>query len=365
MSMIKCPECGQRVSSMAGTCPHCGVRIAGNIRECTNCGKILTKAQTVCPDCHTELPAEADEEPAPIQENREADCRRQRKGCWGKTLAWLLTLLILAAATVAGLYYFDLQRKADREEKDYIRLAKVSNPEFYRQFLADYPESGHRDEVTKRMTALQQEKDDWEKALHENTREGYRAFGAKYPRSARKRVCESKTDSIDWAEAVEENSYEAVCRYLKAHPEGCYVSEAAEKRDGMARGKVTEEDRTAAAARLAHLFAKGIGKRDSAQVAAVIPGKMKNFCGIKDATPGQIAGFGKEKAEKGAAAPDYAVSDIYLRKVAVSDSSLGFSADFTLTETVKRSGIKPASTKKYKGNATLDMQHRITSMNLR
>lgn len=31
MSMIKCPECGEKVSTMAGTCPHCGVLIKGNL----------------------------------------------------------------------------------------------------------------------------------------------------------------------------------------------------------------------------------------------------------------------------------------------------------------------------------------------
>ena len=55
MSIIRCPECSQRVSSLAGTCPHCGVSIRGNIRQCPHCNEYVMKSATVCPHCSTPL----------------------------------------------------------------------------------------------------------------------------------------------------------------------------------------------------------------------------------------------------------------------------------------------------------------------
>ena len=55
MSMIKCPECGERVSTMAGTCPHCGINIAGNLKQCPNCNEYCLNSQDTCPYCGTPL----------------------------------------------------------------------------------------------------------------------------------------------------------------------------------------------------------------------------------------------------------------------------------------------------------------------
>ena len=43
MSVIKCPECGQEVSTKADVCPHCGVAIKGNLKRCPKCNTIMLK----------------------------------------------------------------------------------------------------------------------------------------------------------------------------------------------------------------------------------------------------------------------------------------------------------------------------------
>lgn len=42
MAMIKCPECGQEVSSMAKNCPKCGCPIDTQVR-CPKCGSTDVK----------------------------------------------------------------------------------------------------------------------------------------------------------------------------------------------------------------------------------------------------------------------------------------------------------------------------------
>ena len=63
MPIIKCPECGRQVSSLAATCPSCGVAIAGNIVKCPHCGEIVLANQNVCPNCHTNIALKSQQDP--------------------------------------------------------------------------------------------------------------------------------------------------------------------------------------------------------------------------------------------------------------------------------------------------------------
>lgn len=47
MALIKCPECGEQVSTSASQCVHCGCTYT----VCPECGKIHVGAFAVCPEC--------------------------------------------------------------------------------------------------------------------------------------------------------------------------------------------------------------------------------------------------------------------------------------------------------------------------
>lgn len=47
MALVKCPECGNEVSSTARQCVHCGFSFV----VCPDCGEILSDGVTVCPNC--------------------------------------------------------------------------------------------------------------------------------------------------------------------------------------------------------------------------------------------------------------------------------------------------------------------------
>ena len=141
MSMINCPECHQRVSSLAGTCPHCGVAIRGNVKQCPTCKTYVMKDATTCPVCSSILqpaPESADGDTAtggggkqPVRKNK------------GKCIAWTLLGLALCIAVAASCYIFTNRREKQREEEQYARLEALANPEYYQQFLIDFPNSSH------------------------------------------------------------------------------------------------------------------------------------------------------------------------------------------------------------------------------
>ena len=52
MALIKCPECGNSISSEATNCPHCGCPKSRYARSlCPECGAELSETTTICPQC--------------------------------------------------------------------------------------------------------------------------------------------------------------------------------------------------------------------------------------------------------------------------------------------------------------------------
>ena len=60
MALIKCPECGHTVLSVASTCPNCKHRMTPEVvhsgelttvRQCRSCGELMTGDSTRCPHC--------------------------------------------------------------------------------------------------------------------------------------------------------------------------------------------------------------------------------------------------------------------------------------------------------------------------
>lgn len=49
MSLIKCSECGNSISSSAKNCPHCGIKL--NLQTCPECGAKLDGTENNCPEC--------------------------------------------------------------------------------------------------------------------------------------------------------------------------------------------------------------------------------------------------------------------------------------------------------------------------
>lgn len=367
MSMISCPECGQRVSSMAGTCPHCGCRIADNVWICTECGTVCTMGQAECPKCNAPSPEHAEPEKANLHTELH-EKPRKRGGRKMRGWKWILipTTLVLLALVAAGVYQVYLQNVKEEEDREFESLMTASNPEFYRQFLMAHPDSEHCREVEARMLKLIEEKDEWEQACSTGTREAFVAFGRKYPGSARRCLCEGKLDSLDWCEAKSKDSGEAIDRYLREHPDGRFAEEAAEIKNTMARTKVSPEERTAILGRLNDFLANAIAKQDAKQAAAAMDGKMLDFCGKPDATPEQVAAFAKGKMGKNVLGLHYDIRpDAKIGKVRLADETSCYETEFTLEETLSRSDAGKTERKTYKTRARLDTQYRILSMDMK
>lgn len=202
--MIKCPECGQRVSSMALTCPHCGVGIKGHLRECPMCGEWILDDQTRCPECNSvvEVKPQSDQDSSSGYDkgNQDKQDNKGKQENQGKkkssnTILWVLVFmvpLISIGAAWAITSYLDYKDAADR-----------------RQFEEELEERRMEEERRNKEFAEIQRK-----------------------------------DSLDWVYAQEVNTVASMDRYLQLHPQGNYMDEAMMKREALKRTEVTEEDRS-------------------------------------------------------------------------------------------------------------------------
>ena len=367
MSMIKCPECGERVSTMAGTCPHCGINIAGNLRQCPNCNEYCLNSQEKCPNCGTSLPAvkeENMEQEQQMQETIKVKKKPAKKS--GKSLILALTFAIIIAVIICGMYYLDYKNNKDREEREYAMLENTSNPEYYKDFLAKYPKSIHYQEVKEQLNVLLDENEEWNKIMQDVSRSEIEKFMNAHPYSRRLQECADIIDSIDWMDAKKINTEEAIVNYLNTHPNGKYAEEASQKKNELGLMKITEQDKAIIRSSLENFFTAAMSKQDVSLISEAIPEKMENFCGTQDATPEQIIAFAKNKMASDVMGLHYTIENNFdVRKQTLSDGTTGYAVTFSLQEIISRSDTNQPSTKTYQVSALLNAEHKIVRMSIR
>lgn len=367
MSIIKCPVCRQQVSTMAGTCPHCGTKISGQLRQCPSCGEYNLVTQNKCSGCGAllQLSREEESEQAEKHESVTTSQKKHKKTSIWRRLLWFVVVIGLIVLCAAGYYYYNQQQMQLKEQKDYERLEGITNPEFYQQFLIDYPESKHYNEINKRMHLLQVEADEWKQLLKNINRTNVSQFLQKHPNSLRQRACEDMLDSIDWQDALSIGSEEAVTDYLAKHPSGRYVSDAAEKKNKLLLSKVTPEEKAMIRGTLEAFFSKAIGGQDIEAARAAIPDTMISFCGKLNANAETIIEYAREKMAKDVIGLHYIIEQqMGVHKETLPDGNTGFAVEVGLQETISRSDTNQPTSNIYRVNALLNQEQKIVRMNI-
>lgn len=368
MSMIKCPECGERVSTMAGTCPHCGINIANNLKQCPNCNEYCLNTQDKCPYCGTSLSVVTDESIGQEKQENGATTEKTKKPEKKRNKTLIFSVFFAAALLliIGGLYFLDYKNDIDREEREFTMLENTSNPEYYNDFLAKYPMSKHYKEVKERLNVLLDETEEWNKMLQNISRSEIEKFMTAHPYSKRIQSCEDMIDSIDWNEAKKLDTEEAIVNYLNTHPNGRYAEEAAQKKNELGLMKITAQDKALIRSSLVNFFTVAMSKQDASLISEAIPEKMENFCGTQNATPEQIIAFAKNKMASDVMGLHYTIGEEFnVRKQTISDGTTGYAVEFPLQEIISRSDTNQPGTKSYQVSALLNAEHKIIRMSIR
>ena len=324
-------------------------------------------SQDKCPECSAPLqfPEEEEEEnkekniPREAQENAPKH-RGRRKRIVGIAVAAIL--LILCGA---GYYCYRMYRLQQKEQADYERLESVTNPEFYQQFLINYPDSRHYEEIHERMRVLQTEAEEWKQLQQNINRTSVSLFLQKHPNSLRQRACEDMLDSIDWHDALAIGSEEAVADYLAKHPSGLYAGDAAERKNALLLSKVTPEEKAMIRGTLEAFFSKAIAGQDIDAARAAVPDTMQSFCGKQAAVAEDIIEYAQGKMAKDVIGLHYLVGQkLDVHKETLPDGTTGYAVEVSLQETISRSDTNQPSSNLYRVNALLNQEQKIVRMNI-
>lgn len=370
MSMIKCPNCGNRVSTMAGTCPSCSTPIHGHLIQCNECGTYYLDRDDKCPYCGKEAPAPQPQQPAPEPQPEPEPQPRPRHKQGGHRTAWraaavAFVLLLAAGALVGGYYYYSLQQEIRLEQERYLALENLSEPVFFEQFLADYPLSLHRTEVEQRLAQIKAQQAEWDKACR-GDRATLQAFLDKHPDSFHARRCAHLIDSIDWQEALADTTGKGIDRYLEQHPEGIYADVAAKRKNDLAKAHVSPTEKSMILGMLDAFFNQTMQSDEEQVVAQAIVEPMESFCGKKKATAADIMQYVKKKRTTDVIGLHYVVSNtLAVRRESISDGSLGYHVECTVDETVSRSDTTKPTTHCYTVSCRLTADRQIVQMSIR
>lgn len=164
MSMIKCPECGNRVSTMAGTCPHCGVRIKDNLYYDEAEGEYRLRSQSGVSDGSADTSEEdgnnmnSHRHSSDSNTNESASPERHtadRKSSGGIWFIVLIVLAIMVGGYAAWDYYEKkqaIEREAElREQKEaelamqeeqaalWKKISTCNNTDELQKFIDEHP----------------------------------------------------------------------------------------------------------------------------------------------------------------------------------------------------------------------------------
>ena len=228
MAIIKCPECGHEVSSAAEKCPNCGVAIAGNIMTCPDCGRVVLRSTTTCPSCGAKLTAPAAAQggyKAPQPERREQYnntdpyAAQQSEEPKKKKKGPLMAVIIVVAVIVIGVLAYVLignAQSAKSEQEAYESVIASSDTALYGQYLRDYPDGKHAEEVKAKLATLVAEIKDWNDACVNNTRSSFATFLTNHPGSPYEQACKDKIDSLDYQDALAAGTVDALQMYISS-----------------------------------------------------------------------------------------------------------------------------------------------------
>lgn len=215
MAVINCPKCGKMMSSMLDVCPECGHNRNSNAADDAN----------------------TDDKQAGTETSKTGEKKSKSSSKW--IVAMVILIIVLVAGAVSGVLY----RNALLEQKAFDALQGSSNMQLYENYMVQYPDGKHIEEVKRLYAAVKQEYELFYSEVYNGGRKALVDYMNQNPESPYIKVCEQKLDSIDWDDAVSENTVESYARYIAIHEDGMFVDDALEAKITAARLQISYEDR--------------------------------------------------------------------------------------------------------------------------
>ena len=373
MAIIKCPECGHEVSDAADRCPNCGVSIAGNIKTCPDCGRVVLKNAEKCPSCGAKLECFRETSAESLGNgNRQKSYKNidpyapgageKKKGNKGVIVGIIVAVVVIALGVVA---YTLVQKsqKAQNEQDAYEEVIASNDTALYSQYLRDFPDGKHSEEVEAKLKELVAEINDWNDACVNNIKSGFITFLSNHPNSSFEQACKDKIDSLDYVDALSANTVEALQMYVNSHPDGKYVDEAEQAQTNIASMKVQPAEASTIKSVCSQFFTS-LANKDEASLTSTVAAVMDNFLNKHNATHSDVIVFANKLTAEMHNAVFTINNDYKIHKVKTDTDAFSFDVTFSVDGNAStHDGQEKMIT--YFVTARINPDMKISSLNMR
>lgn len=343
-------------------CPHCGNYISSSMTHCTECGKEIVV------ECEKEA-GEPTESEVPAQEEATANhepAAPAKRPWYHLSARRIVVLCFLAPFILGGTYLIiaDIQRAKALEERAYQRVMESTDLLVYEDFIVRFPDSKYVEDVKQSYEKMKVEHSMFFAEAANGGREQLMAFIEAHPSSPYRKLCENRIDSIDWDMAVEMNTLESYQTYLAQHPQGLFLADATDAYNHQMRLVVTPEE-TSILRGAVENFLSAMTAGDAIRIDELTHGTI-NFCGMTESTGANVVEYYKQNIHKSdVLGVHFQLGGTSINKRNANGSdSFNYNLYSTATATINRSAVDSAMVVNYRVSATFSPERRITGVSL-
>ena len=375
--VIKCPECGHQVSSLAESCPNCGINIAGNVAKCPHCGSIVLASQDVCPNCLQSVYRKSsrsifdneDEPQTTVQEGAQdgdnGEQVRTHKTLW----ATLVVVLVIVLGVMFIGYYFYRHTQKQNEIYAYENCLESTDQFVLQNYLDVFVTApvAHRDTVSARLAKIKVIDTEWESANVYNTKVAYQKYIQKHPESSHSLEAKIKIDSLDWITAANLNTIASFKSYLEEHPDGQHYEDARMNYNKLTDRLVTPSDEQMVM-QLFTTFFDSMASGDEDALKRTLATVLNNFIQKHHASKWDVVDYVRKMHE----APDiksmhYVINnDWKIDKIEnIETGEMEFAVTFSVAKRIERTDPQKERSANYKVSARVSPSSKITDINIK
>ena len=280
------------------------------------------------------------------------------------TWVYILVVGIILAAIVGlgAVYYF--YQSSQSEDKAYVMLEGNENVQDYEDYLKNFPNGPHAEEVRQRLEELKTMYADWTRIQNSEYATDFERFKESHPTSTLVKQADMKIDSLDWVTAQKLNTPEAIEEYLDKHPEGRYISEAGIAQNELANTQVSDAERQGISESLNGFF-QAFANNDESSLFTYITPTMTQFLSKRNATKADVGNIVKNTYSEDIENCSFVLNNDYqITKSVSSDGKVTYKVSFSVDQHIQRSG-EGKTFGSYTANATLTGDLKLSALTLK
>lgn len=281
-----------------------------------------------------------------------------------KKRIWLFCLGVALLLIATGIYAYEHFQESKSEQQAYTSLMGSYAIKDYEDFLESYPDSKHKQEVSRRLADLRAKETAWLQIVGSSSVQDFVSFKNRFRDPRYDQWCDTKIDSLDWVRAQKENSSEAYEIYLQTHPNGKYTTQANNALSASQAAQINAEEERQIINILVDFYA-AFAQNDPIEMCQYITPVMEQFLHRRNANKSDVIQIVNQMFSPEIENCFFHMSnDVKVEPMIGTRGNKGYKATFTLDQRIVRTN-EGKTFGSYATVVLLDAQKMITSVTMK